>query len=263
MKLKELLDQIFKDGPIPTNQFGITDYTLYGSQTLEPLKDKLLECDEFKNLHSLRFVDTPTFIAGGQPYVVETYKLTDVIKFNGVGVLLSIALTPEMYDPNVLIKPVKDGAAISPTFYNPTNFEPYKRIVLEFSPERMQDGITNHEEIVRQELHDLLDKVLDNPEDYRVKGERAVLVRGIFQQENDDNQKPLSEYPLIASEEQNIPVFYLEKSEPDEKGNIDVKIQRKLIPLNLKDKFMENFEDKAKNLTLTEEEIDKFLEENK
>lgn len=263
MKLKELLDEIFKDGPIQTNQFGLIEYTLYGSKVLEPLKDKLLECDEFKNLHSLRFVDTPTFRAGDETYVVETYKLMDISKFNGAGVILSIALTPEMYDPNILIKPVKDGAAISPTFYNPTNFEPYKRIVLEFSPERMQDGISNHEEIIRQELHDLLDKVLDNPEDYRVKGERSVLVRGIFEKEPDNNQKPLSEYPLVASEEQNIPVFYLKQSEPDELGNISMRLEKKLIPVILKDKFMEKFEDKAKNLRLTEEEIDKFLEENK
>jgi hypothetical protein len=263
MKLKELLDEIFKDGPIPTNQFGMSDYALYGSEKLEPLKDKLLECDEFKNLYSLRFVDAPTFRAGDEVYVVETYKLTDDIKFIGSGVILSIALTPEMYDPNVLLKPVKDGAAISPTFYNPTNFEPYKRIVLEFSPERMQDGISNHEEIVRQELHDLLDKVLDNPKDYLVKGERAVLVRGIFQKESDNNQKPLLEYPLVAVEDQNASVFYLKKSEPDDLGNFSMRLEKKLIPVKLKDKFMEKFEDRAKNLTLTEEEIDKFLEENK
>jgi hypothetical protein len=166
MKLKELLDQIFKDSPSQTNQFGLSDYTLYGSQALEPLKDKLLECDELKNLHSLRFVDTPTFRAGDEVYVVETCKLTDNIKFIGSGVILSIALTPEIYDPNKLTKPVKDGAAITPTFYNPTNFEPYKMIVLEFSPERIQDGISNHENIIKQELHDLLDKVLDNPPSY-------------------------------------------------------------------------------------------------
>jgi hypothetical protein len=263
MKLKELLDEIFKDGPIQTNQFGLTDYTLYGSQTLEPLKDKLLECDEFKNLHSLRFVDTPTFRAGDEVYVVETYKLMDVSKFKGAGVILSIALTPEIYDPNILFKPVKDGAAITPSFYDPTNFEPYKRIILEFSPERIQDGISNHEEIIRQELHDLLDKVLDNPEDYRVKGERSVLVRGVFQKEYDENQKPLWEYPLVASEVQNSSVFYLKKSEPDELGNFSMRLEKKLIPVKLKDKFMEKFEDSAKNLTLTEEEIDKFLEENK
>jgi hypothetical protein len=263
MKLKELLDQIFKDSPIQTNQFGLTDYTLYGSQALEPLKDKLLECDELKNLHSLRFVDTPTFRAGDEIYIVETYKLTDVSKFNGAGVILSIALTPEMYDPNVLTKPVKDGAAISPVFYNATNFEPFKRIVLEFSPERIQDGITNHDNIIKQELHDLLDKVLDNPKDYLVKGERAVLVRGIFQKESDNNQKPISEYNLVAVEEQNASVFYLKKSEPDNEGNVSMILEKKLIPVKLKDKFMEKFEDRAKNLTLTEEEIDKFLEENK
>jgi hypothetical protein len=263
MKLKELLDQIFKDNPIPTNKFGISDYTLYGSQTLEPLKDKLLECDELKNLYSLRFVDTPTFRAGDETYTVETYKLMDVSKFKGAGVILSIALTPEMYDPNVLIKPVKDGAAISPTFYNPTNFEPYKRILLEFSPERKQDGISNHEEIVRQELHDLLDKVLDNPEDYRVKGERSVLIRGIFQQESDNDLKPLSEYPLVSSEELNIPVFYLKRLETDNEGNFSMRLEKKLIPIKLKDKFMEKFEDKVKNLTVTEEDINKFLEENK
>ena len=31
------------------------------------------------------------------------------------------------------------------------------------------------------EMKDLLDKVLDNPYDYQVKGERGVLVRGVFE----------------------------------------------------------------------------------
>jgi hypothetical protein len=39
----------------------------------------------------------------------------------------------------------------------------------------------NDEELLRKELHDLLDKVLDSPNEYKIKGTRGVMIRGVFE----------------------------------------------------------------------------------
>jgi hypothetical protein len=70
-------------------------------------------------------------------------------------------------------------------------FEPTKKIVLTFSPEMVQDILNiDTEQEQRQILHKLLDDVLDNPEEYRVKGERGILVRGVFKTKNEDQKEP-------------------------------------------------------------------------
>ena len=84
-------------------------------------------------------------------------------------------------NPDTLHTPVKDGACITPTVYNPETIKPIKKIVLEYSPERAQDGLVDGEYELKMEMKDLLDKVLDNPYDYQVKGERGVIVRGVFE----------------------------------------------------------------------------------
>ena len=47
MKLKELLDKFFENGPLPTTENGRVDYEI-SYNLLSLIKDKLLECDEFK-----------------------------------------------------------------------------------------------------------------------------------------------------------------------------------------------------------------------
>jgi hypothetical protein len=87
-----------------------------------------------------------------------------------------------MYDPNQLLKPVKNGAAMGPTIYDPSTFEPRKHILLTWSPEMAQDlSGTNDELTLRNDIHKLLDDVLDNPDEYKTKGTRYVLVRGLFE----------------------------------------------------------------------------------
>jgi len=40
---------------------------------------------------------------------------------------------------------------------------------------------SNDEKTLRNDIHKLLDDVLDNPEEYRTKGTRHVLIRGVFE----------------------------------------------------------------------------------
>ena len=123
-----------------------------------------------------------TIFENGKNVQNVTYRHKEGQKYKGKCYLLSLALTPEMFDPNKIHTPVLDGACITPTLYDPTTFEPKKKIVLEFSPEALQDDINSTEKVKRKQLHETLDKILDNPELYCVKGEKGVLVRGFFEE---------------------------------------------------------------------------------
>ena len=171
MKLQELIEEITSS----------TEY-LYGEE-LNPYKERILQTEEFSECDELIIMKYPvTKLENGKNAIPLTYKLGEGLKFKGKCRLLSLALTPKMFDFNTIHEPVLDGACITPTLYNPNTFEPKKKIVLEFSPEALQDDVNSTEEVKRKQLHETLDKILDSPELYQVKGEKGVMVRGIFEE---------------------------------------------------------------------------------
>jgi hypothetical protein len=198
MKLQELLSKIFSSGEYPkvNSRFGIVDGTIYG-EDLNPYKERILQTEEFADCKELIIMKHPVIaVENGKTVQNVTYKHKEGQKYKGKCYLLSLALTPEMFDPKTMHTPVLDGACITPTMYDPTTFEPKKKIVLEFSPEMAQDqdiyaignpsmieaAEKNGESILRKQLHETLDKILDNPENYQVKGEKGLLVRGFFEE---------------------------------------------------------------------------------
>jgi hypothetical protein len=266
MKLKELLTEIFGETPNNDHQFGFDGLTLYGRDNLEPYKERILQCEEFSECTELNFMNMPVILSNDDsPLKANTYKLVEGQKFKGVCYLLSLALTPEVFNPETLHTPVKDGACITPTVYNPETFKPLKKIVLEYSPERAQDGLVDGDYELKMELKSLLDKVLDNPYDYQVKGERGVIVRGVFERNEVVKEvTPLRYLTGVKSfvEEEEMPglAYYLEKNEISE-DEVEMKLKSVLIPPHLKQLFKDTFGDKNL-LELTKEEIDKFLEDN-
>jgi hypothetical protein len=173
MKLKESLFERFGyDKPFPTDQFGKLE--------LELIKEELLKCDEFSMCEGIEFMEFPVHIIDQKTYTSQTMKLADDTKFIGKVYLYNLSLSPEMYDPNLLLNPVKNGASIGPTIYDPIEFTPRKHILLTWNPEMAQDisGI-NKELTFKNDIHKLLDDVLENPEEYKVKGERKILLRGV------------------------------------------------------------------------------------
>jgi hypothetical protein len=181
MKLKEFLE-IALIGEKNDSNLGFEENVIYG-ENLDKYKHLIKECDEFAKCDSLDILTMP-LVKGknGEVYTTQTIKLTDLMEFKGRCYLLSLGLSPEMYDPNQLIKPVKNGAAMGPIMYDPLTFEPRKHILLTWSPEMAQDvSGTNDELTLRNDIHKLLDDVLDNPEEYKTKGFRVVLVRGLFE----------------------------------------------------------------------------------
>jgi hypothetical protein len=171
MKLNELLRDVF--GERPSEPFD--ELT---KKVLEPIKKDLLKCDEFLLCDDIVFIDEPTVVMDGETYLSGTIKINDTTKFTDIAYIHTISFTPEMFDPNSIHIPVKDGAAITPTVYNPKTFEISRKIVLQFDPEGLM--YQTNVETKKQEIRDLLEKVLENPEEYTVKTVRGILLKGVF-----------------------------------------------------------------------------------
>jgi len=182
MKLEEFVTKIYNEKP-ELNTDGFFNPIL-NSKELEEVKDELLKLDAFSECDDLEIVHYPTFkVEDGKTVLTQNFKYKEGMKLKGKCYLYSISLTPEMYGPIKAFEPVKNGASISPTIYDPMTFEPRKHILLTWTPEMAQDLFegTNNEETLRNDIHKLLDDVLDNPEEYITKGTRHVLIRGVFE----------------------------------------------------------------------------------
>ena len=270
MKLKEFLEVALiskKNHTWPSGVKFVDETCLYG-ENLDEYKHLIKECDEFAKCDSLDILTMP-FVKGvdDKIYSANTVKLSDLMEFKGRCYLLSLSLTPEMYDPTQLIKPVKNGAAMGPTIYDPSTFEPRKHILLTWTPEMAQviydvSG-ANDELKLRNDIHKLLDDVLDNPEEYKTKGVRGIMVRGLFEViDNYDGSeviKNVYDIDLTANKPEDVgyKVFYLEQN-VIKPGEINLELKHKVIPSHLKDKFIDEVGTDPK--LITEELIDNFLE---
>lgn len=175
MKLKELLKDSFEG----LSQMENNGFPTINGNVLEQLKDSLIQTDEFKDVDELIIMKFPSVMDDNKKILnAQSYKVSDSTKFKKRCYLYSISLTPEVFDPNAIYNPVKNGACISPTIYNPSDFKIKKKIVLDYFIEDFQDNFNSK----KKELHDLLDDVLNNPDEYRVSGDRGIIVRGIFEE---------------------------------------------------------------------------------
>ena len=265
MKLEELLEVALiskKNNPNLLSETFVDETCLYGNE-LDEYKHLIKECDEFAKCDSLDILTMP-FVKGvdDKIYSANTVKLSDLMEFKGRCYLLSLGLTPEMYDPSRLLKPVKNGAAMGPVIYDPTTFEPRKHILLTWTPEMAQDLFegTNNEETLRNDIHKLLDDVLDNPEEYKTKGLRGVLVRGLFEVIENGDDVVRNEYDVDMtnneSEEVGYSVFYLETN-VIKQGEVNIEIKSTLIPSHLRQSFVD--EHGSNPRLITEQMIDDFL----
>lgn len=156
MKLREILTEKYFEGN-PNIQ----------GKYLELLLSLISTADEFSECEVRLSKDAKKSL---------THKFENGRKYKGIYYIYSISETPLIYDPNKLYEPVKDGGAITPTFYDPLNFTPYKKIILQLSPEASES-----DEYKKEKLRNLLNDILDRPEDYQSKGERGFLIKGYVQ----------------------------------------------------------------------------------
>ena len=130
------------------------------------------------------WMDLPSGLTedGERAIVMKTHKMSDVEVppyMGKVGYVYTIMFTPKMYDPMEIYKPVKDGCVFGPILYNPETFEPTQSITLTWSPEFPQDinAPQRTYEDDKQMIRDMLEKVLENPEEYKPKGYIGCLIR--------------------------------------------------------------------------------------
>ena len=282
MKLQELINEILSSGELKNkkgfavNVIGLTDNTIYG-EDLEPYVDRIKQCEEFSECDQIVIMKYPVTIdEQGNNVSTRTYKVVPKQKFKGKCYLLSLSLTPEMYDPKKIHEPVLDGACITPTLYDPETFIPRKKIVLEFSPEAAQDSSiysygnpsmindleNNNEDQLRRKLHKTLDKIFDNPEMYQVKGEKGVMVRGAFEVvESPSGIENTKLFGLKTENETHFATFFFEKDEENSKeGELNLKLSKMDIPIDLREKYLQELG--PKSINVKREEIEEFLNSN-
>lgn len=159
MDLKKIVENTLMEQPLMGDSLNV-------------IKNQLLQTELFSGCSELIIVDQPTFIVNGENLTAQTRKYVEGSKFCGKCFLYSIGLTPEMYDPNSIDKPVKDGVSITPIVYDLTTFEPKKHIKISINVES--------EDNTKKNLMELFEKVLDSPHEYEIKGFRGLLIRGVF-----------------------------------------------------------------------------------
>ena len=113
---------------------------------------------------------------------VKSLKISDSLHptyKHKVGYVYTISFTSKMYDPGEMYKPVKDGCVFSPIVYNPETFEPKQSITISWSPDFPQniDAPQRTYEDDKQMIRNMLEKVLDNPEEYKPKGFIGGIIR--------------------------------------------------------------------------------------
>jgi len=102
MKLKELLDKVFENGAINNTIDGTERYTMF-PEHLKLYKDKLLECDEFKNV-DLVIIDKPVVTYRNILAECQTIKLDNDIKFKEILYLYSLSL--HAINKNIMLRGV-------------------------------------------------------------------------------------------------------------------------------------------------------------
>jgi hypothetical protein len=167
--------------------YGCFDSTVIIKLTEEQRIRVEAELIEHLGFDRIIWMDLPIGLSegGAKAIAVKTTKILDqeTPPHKGqVGYVHTIIFTPKTYDPMETYQPVKDGCVFAPITYNPETFEPTQSITLTWSPEFPQfpqdlDAPVRTYEDDKQMIRDMLEKVLDNPEEYRPVGHVGCLVR--------------------------------------------------------------------------------------
>jgi hypothetical protein len=256
MKLKELVTPIFEElrktpRPIMGGGKAFVSPDILDHGLIEGIRKELLNCREFKNCKSFEILNKPTFIdSNGKGWICETIKLGEFNDFRGQVLLYSIFQGPEIFVQEKFYEPVKDGCSITPMIYDPTTFEPSQRIMLGFNPEDLQDRVLNF----RKELHETLDKILDNPNEYQLRGERPIMVRGLFGKDIELNQtEPVTQCQIFYLVVEHQPITM------SRDNRVNISMKSKFVPIKVGEKFKAEFGDKLPY----EDELIAFFERNK
>lgn len=181
---KRMMDIV---GPITDNKLHFGNYnedsTVGGQDITALIDDQKQQVEQLIKEHYLvKDVKWINHVGGaskpGEAILAKTYKLVDegYETYEGKTIYIyQVMFSPKMYDPKTIYESVKDGCTLTPLFYNPETFTPYRKIVIEYSPEYTNEILTDED--MKQHLRGKLEKVLANPGEYQAEGFRACLLR--------------------------------------------------------------------------------------
>lgn len=167
MEFKEIVLDILKNKEY---QGDITDLRI-SSYDLIPYHYYLTKCDMFKgcnldlSANTLKVDD------------MHTFKLSNETKFVGDFILDYITFTPQLFVGSVLTVRPDNDAIISPTLYDLETFTPYRYIKIWLTPEH---GGDISDKVIKNNLMDRFEKILNNPEEYASVKTHGLLLRGKF-----------------------------------------------------------------------------------
>ena len=163
---------------------NVGGYTVFEMSKVQiELTEEILK-EHFK-FKEVRWMQIPGQMTddGEKAIVAKTFRLedSDYETYEGkTAYVYMILFSPKMYDPATFAKsPVKDGCTFGPLVYNPENFEPYRTITITFNPTFPQDidSTEDQTELMKQQLRDKLEKVLQDPDAFMPEGFRGALIR--------------------------------------------------------------------------------------
>lgn len=262
MELKKLLEDAFERH---SNEIGETFKLSDGHNTinkneLENMLDFLKQTNEFKNVESLEIIKS-TFLETKEGKIYETnfIPLEDGLQFGGKCFIYEIVMLPKNYDMKTIHNPVKDGVTLTPVMYD-DEYKPTRRLVVEFSPEQLQDGSVTEEDRLNDILERAKKALMSKEEEFTPIREYGYYIRGVFEKVRDKTKISKEELtsPIIDFEKQNYFVdFYLAlvlNSHDEEVTTMEMR--KAYIPK----KHIEHFKD-GRTKFLSEEEFNKKIKE--
>ena len=159
---------------------------VYGVNNLTEEQRVQIEVQLIKHFEfdKIIWIELPSGIAedGKTPFVVKSIRISNLENptyKHKVGYVYTVGFTPKMYQSGEMYKPVKDGCVFAPTIYDSETFEPKQSITISWSPDFPQDidaPVRTYEDD-KQMIRNMLEKVLDNPEEYRPIGYIGCMIR--------------------------------------------------------------------------------------
>lgn len=145
-------------------------------EDLIPYYYYLNNCTVFKGCKVKFLVDEDT-VGFGKP-TSKSVKLSNSPMFKDTIWIEDFTVTPPLYSLDELNKRPENDAMISPVFYNPADFTPYKFIKIWFSPEKLNDDYADS--VIRNSLIGKFNDVLNNPKKYVAPKTHGLIMKGIF-----------------------------------------------------------------------------------
>ncbi len=182
MKLIDLITQVDNGEILALSRIDKKEGLKLSGANLKYLENKLFECDEFKNVIRINFLETPSYLAdkesgepisvnrnfiGGdvKPLQVVEYRLEEdcILHLNKMVDIFSIELE-KWYNVDTAID--KPGVWVLPTKYNAETFEQRKEIRVIWEPEVLNAALKSigGKETIKERLMRMFEQALESNE---------------------------------------------------------------------------------------------------